>query len=86
MHECKPLIGGVYMLPAGSRTLTEVLEYKIRCSNATAFTPDGRTMFFCDSPTRRVFVFDYDPRSGPSNRRLLYELPSHVDGVPDGRD
>eukprot|EP00227_Mantoniella_beaufortii_P010203 CAMPEP_0197590938 /NCGR_PEP_ID=MMETSP1326-20131121/12306_1 /TAXON_ID=1155430 /ORGANISM="Genus nov. species nov., Strain RCC2288" /LENGTH=660 /DNA_ID=CAMNT_0043156253 /DNA_START=110 /DNA_END=2089 /DNA_ORIENTATION=+ len=77
-------IGGVYQLAAGSRRLTEVLDYKIRCSNATAFTPDGRTMFFCDSPTRRVYVFDYDPRHGPTNRRLLYELPSDVDGVPDG--
>jgi hypothetical protein len=41
-------------------------------------------MFFCDSPTRRVYCFDYDPRAGLSNRRLLYELPSDMDGSPDG--
>lgn len=57
-------IGGVYQLPAGERQLREVLDYKIRVSNATCFTPDGRIMFFCDSPTRRVYAFDYDPRSG----------------------
>lgn len=77
-------IGGVYQLQAGSRHLREVLDYKIRVSNATCFTPDGRIMFFCDSPTRRVYAFDYDPRQGPTNRRLVYELPSDVDGVPDG--
>jgi sugar lactone lactonase YvrE len=52
----------VYQLPAGSRQLREVLDYKVRVSNATCFTPDGRIMFFCDSPTRRVYAFDYDPR------------------------
>lgn len=64
--------------------MTEVLDYKIRVSNACAFTPEGTTMFFTDSPTRRIFVFDYDAHSGLTNRRLLYELPSSVPGFPDG--
>jgi sugar lactone lactonase YvrE len=51
-------IGGVYRLAAESpRALTEVLDYKIRVSNATCFTPDGKIMFFCDSPTRAVYAF-----------------------------
>ena len=75
---------GVAPMSAGTRELAEIIDYKIRCSNATCFTPDGRTMFFCDSPTRRVYCFDYDPRAGLSNRRLLYELPSDMDGSPDG--
>jgi len=62
VHVCRALVGGVYQLPAGSRQLREVLDYKVRVSNATCFTPDGRIMFFCDSPTRRVYAFDYDPR------------------------
>jgi triosephosphate isomerase len=77
-------IGSVWRMNAGTRSLTEIIDYKIRCSNATCFTPDGRTMFFCDSPTRRVYCFDYDPRGGLSNRRLLYEMPSNMDGSPDG--
>ena len=77
-------IGSVWRMSAGTRELAEIIDYKIRCSNATCFTPDGRTMFFCDSPTRRVYCFDYDPRAGLSNRRLLYELPSDMDGSPDG--
>jgi len=77
-------IGSVWQMPAGTRDLVEMLDYNIRCSNATCFTPDGRTMFFCDSPTRRIYCFDYEPRSGVSNRRLLFELPSDMDGSPDG--
>ena len=77
-------IGGVYRLSAGSNRLDEVLGYKIRVSNGTCFTPDGSVMFFTDSPTRRIYAFDYDPVRGPSNRRRVYELPAHVDGVPDG--
>ena len=77
-------IGSVWQMPAGTRELVNVLDYKIRCSNATCFTPDGRTMFFCDSPTRRIYCFDYEPRQGLTNRRLLYELPSDMDGSPDG--
>jgi L-arabinonolactonase len=77
-------IGSVWRMSAGTRFLSEILDYKIRCSNTTCFTPDGKSMFFCDSPTRRVYVFDYDPRGGLTNRRVLYELPSDTDGSPDG--
>lgn len=79
-------IGSVWRMSAGTRFLSEILDYKIRCSNTTCFTPDGKSMFFCDSPTRRVYVFDYDPRGGLTNRRVLYELPSDTDGSPDGAD
>jgi len=41
-------------------------------------------MFFCDTPTRKIYQFDYDARGRPPNRRLLYELPSSVSGGPDG--
>ena len=77
-------IGGLWRLRAKGQELEEILDYKFRCSNCICFTKSGTTMFFCDTPTRKIYQFDYDPRVGPMNRRLLYELPSSVPGGPDG--
>jgi sugar lactone lactonase YvrE len=41
-------------------------------------------MFFCDTPTRRVYTFDYHSRAPLSNRQLLYEMPNDLEGGPDG--
>ena len=56
----------------------------VGCANSTAFSPDGSRMYFADSPTGEIQVFDYDIGRGiPSNRRVFARLrPS--EGVPDG--
>ena len=77
-------IGGLWRLPGNGGELEEILDYKFRCSNCICFSRSGTTMFFCDTPTRKIYQFDYDSRVGPSNRRLLYELPSSMSGGPDG--
>jgi len=77
-------IGGLYRLEASTGQLREILDYRFRCSNCICFTPDGRTVFFCDTPTRRIFAFDYSPSGGLSNRRVLYEMPAGLEGGPDG--
>ena len=51
-------IGGLWRLtPDGA--MREILDYKFRCSNCVCFSPDGATMYFADTPTRRIFAFDY---------------------------
>lgn len=53
-------------------------------SNGLAWSADGATLFFIDTPTRRIDVFDYDLATGNvENRRTLVELPEGV-GDPDG--
>ena len=53
-------------------------------SNGIVWTSDKRTMYFIDSPTRRVDAFDYDEATGEiSNRRPAVELPEGI-GYPDG--
>lgn len=77
-------IGGLYRLEAGTTQLSEILDYTFRCSNCICFSPDGRMMFFCDTPTRRIYTFRYDRTGTLSDRRLLWEMPSALEGGPDG--
>ena len=73
---------GLYRINAGG-DVEELLDYKFRVSNAISFSPDGRTMYFCDSPTRKIYAFDYSD-AGVANRRLVYTQPSALAGSPDG--
>lgn len=51
-------------------------------SNGMAWSCDGKTFYWADSPENAVFAFDYDMETGTiSNRRVLCEI---TDGVPDG--
>ena len=54
----------------------------VRISNSIAFSPDGRTMYFADTPTRTILAFDYDDgESRVSNRRVFAVTDV---GFPDG--
>ncbi len=60
--------------------LTRIID-RVACANSTCFSPDGRTMYFADSPERAIRAYDYDPATGAVGpvRRL-----AEVDGIPDG--
>ncbi len=56
----------------------------VSISNGIDWSPDDRLMYFIDSLTRRVDVFDFDRDDGAiSNRRTLIEVDSSL-GFPDG--
>ena len=56
----------------------------VTVSNGTGWSPDGRLMYYVDSPTRRIDVFDVDPDTGlVAGRRPLAEVEKGA-GVPDG--
>jgi sugar lactone lactonase YvrE len=83
MHkgETEPL-GELYRLDAGGK-LTTVIE-GVTVSNGIGWSPDGSRMYYADSPTRRVDVFDYDPATGDAFQRRVFVDLSRVEGVPDG--
>ena len=53
-------------------------------SNGGDFTPDRKQMYYTDSTPRRIYLFDYDQKTGAiSNQRTFVETPGSEDG-PDG--
>lgn len=73
--------GRLYRLdPDGS--VAVVLD-GVTISNGLAWSPDGATAYYVDSPTQRIDAFDYDPERGLSGRRPVVELDPAA-GTPDG--
>ncbi len=73
--------GGTLSRITGDGTADVVLD-DVAVSNGTGWSPDGRLMYYIDSPTRRVDVFDFaDGR--PLNRRPLVQIEEDA-GFPDG--
>ncbi len=59
----------------------------VMTSNGLAFSPDGRTLYFSDTPRFVIYRFDYDPDTGETaNRRVFARIePTATDrGRPDG--
>jgi len=53
-------------------------------SNGLAWSPDGRTMYHTDTPTRTIHAYDFDAASGlPSHRRVLAHF-ADATHRPDG--
>jgi len=79
---------GLYRLNPDTKAIESIFPstYKYRVSNCISFSPDGRTMYFCDTPTRKVYAFDYPEANGEvcSNRRLIWTMPANLPGGPDG--
>lgn len=76
-----PARGTLYRCAAGKAVPQRT---GIQVPNCTAFSPDGRTMYFTDTPTNRILAFDLDPDTGAlSNERDFATLPAYR-GLPDG--
>ncbi|MEU7147911.1 SMP-30/gluconolactonase/LRE family protein [Streptomyces sp. NPDC045456] len=64
---------------------TRVLS-DVTVSNGTGWSPDGRRMYYIDTPTRRVDVFDVTDDGLVTGRRpfVRIEDPADTAGYPDG--
>lgn len=75
-------IGALYRLGPDRRPVQMLPGLTV--SNGLGWSPDRSAMYFIDSPTQRIDVFDFDLDGGEiANRRTLTEIPS-VWGLPDG--
>ena len=72
--------GSLYRCTGG--TPPHRMLFGIGVPNTTAFSPDGRTMYFADSPTRRIRAFDLDTTTGEISGER--DFATIATGVPDG--
>jgi L-arabinonolactonase len=56
----------------------------IGVSNGLAFAPDGRTMYFADTPRETVWAYDYDVDTGEATNERVFLDFSGLPGRPDG--
>lgn len=64
-------------------SIRQVLD-KLTVSNGLVWTADKQTMYFIDTPTRKVQAFAYDHETGAiSEPREAVRIPEH-EGKPDG--
>ncbi|MEU7058677.1 SMP-30/gluconolactonase/LRE family protein [Streptomyces sp. NPDC046197] len=73
--------GGTLFRITGDGSVEVVLD-DVTVSNGIGWSPDGRRMYYIDSPTRRIDVFDHD-RGRVANRRQ-WALVEEGAGFPDG--
>lgn len=56
----------------------------ITIPNSLAWSPDGRKMYFTDTPTRKILVYDFDVEDGvPHSPSVFLDMSDHA-GRPDG--
>jgi sugar lactone lactonase YvrE len=78
----EPGAGALYRLDPGGG-VARVLE-NVTISNGLDWTEGDTSMYYIDSPTQRVDVFDFDLAIGSiTNRRTAFEIDPGI-GMPDG--
>lgn len=81
--ERQPEQCALYRLDLASGDVSTVVD-RVTNSNGIDWSPDDRLMYYVDTGTRRIDVFDFDAHSGAvSNRRTVVSIPE-ADGKPDG--
>ncbi|QNP72898.1 SMP-30/gluconolactonase/LRE family protein [Streptomyces roseirectus] len=74
--------GGGTLARFDSTGLVETVLDDVAVSNGTGWSPDGTLMYYVDSPTRRIDVFDYDGEH-VGGRREFVTIEDGA-GFPDG--
>ena len=75
-------LGSLYRLDTDG-AITQVMD-GIGISNGMGFTPDAKQMYFTDSPTHNIYLFDYDVDTGELSNRRVFINTEENDGIPDG--
>jgi L-arabinonolactonase len=58
--------------------------FGVAIANSICFSPDGRVMYFADSPTREIWAYDYDTQTGDVSNKKVFANFSDQPGTPDG--
>ena len=74
--------GSLYRMDTDG-SITQVLS-GIGISNGMGFTPDAKRMYYTDSPTHNIYIFDYDVETGELSNQRVFVNTGESDGIPDG--
>lgn len=74
--------GTVYRITA-DHGVSELLA-PVSISNGVQWSADGTKVFYVDTPTQRVDVFDFEPTTGAWSGRRAHIHIDHPAGFPDG--
>ena len=80
--EGEPERGTLYRLDADGSVHSMIEGVSI--SNGLGWSPDGRTMYYVDTPTMRIDRFDFDPATGDIENRRPFVTIRTGGGRPDG--
>ena len=81
-RDSEPGRGRIYVVNGKT---TRVLYEGLTTPNSIAFTPDGRTAYWCDSDDGRIFATPTDAATGlPTGPATLFHDGRGRTGVPDG--
>ncbi|HEY0198187.1 MAG TPA: SMP-30/gluconolactonase/LRE family protein [Rhodanobacter sp.] len=78
----KQAVGSFYRLDA-DLSLHRLDLDRVAIPNSLAFSPDGRTMYFCDSPQRVIRRCSYNAEGEAGNAEVWIDLRD-IEGEPDG--
>jgi sugar lactone lactonase YvrE len=79
----KKPVGSLYRFDP-DQTVTRV-QGDVICSNGTAWSPDGRIMYYTESFRYAIFAYDFDSENGSvANRRTFAEVDRSLGAFPDG--
>jgi L-arabinonolactonase len=74
--------GALYRISGDGAAVT--VRTGVGVANGLAFSPDGRTMYFADTPRQTVWGFDYDADTGEATNERVFLDFSELPGKPDG--
>jgi len=80
--ESAPGRGSLYRIDADGRWTR--LDEGFTVSNGVGFSPDGTRLYFSDSHSRRIWLYDYDPAAGTVRSRRVFAEIDQRRGLPDG--
>jgi sugar lactone lactonase YvrE len=81
-YDATPGAGSLYRYDGDGR-YSRVLA-GVSISNGLGWSPDGTRMFYADSGTQAISVFDYDAATAAIANRRTFATVDPEDGAPDG--
>jgi sugar lactone lactonase YvrE len=78
----KQATGSLYRVEPNGAVTT--VRTGIGVPNGTAFSPDGRTMYFADTHRDVVWAYDYDVETGEATHERIFMDFTDLPGRPDG--